>query len=71
MYGEGHDYPEQAVFLPGTMTGQLPVGIESRDNEDVPYWPQANNATYKEAWLTSAGKWISLAAEIIEEAADD
>jgi hypothetical protein len=67
MYGEGHDYPEQAVFLPGTMTGQIPVGIESRDNEDVPYWPQANNATYKEAWLTGAGKWISLAAEIIEE----
>jgi hypothetical protein len=50
------------------MTGQIPVGIESRDNEDIPYWPQANNATYKEAWLTSAGKWISLAAEIIEEA---
>ncbi|MDR1839855.1 MAG: glycoside hydrolase family 9 protein [Treponema sp.] len=66
MYGEGHNYPEQAVFLPGTMTGQLPVGIQTRDDEDIPYWPQANNATYKEAWLTVAGKWFSLVAELID-----
>jgi hypothetical protein len=64
MYGEGYDYPEQAVFLPGTMTGQLPVGIQTRYQEDVPYWPQANNATYKEVWLTVAGKWFSLVAEL-------
>jgi len=66
LYGEGHNYPEQAVFLPGTMTGQLPVGIQTRDDEDIPYWPQANNATYKEAWLTVAGKWFSLVAELTE-----
>jgi hypothetical protein len=64
MYGEGHRYPEQAAFLPGTMTGQLPVGIQTRYNEDIPYWPQANNATYKEVWLTVAGKWFSLVAEL-------
>jgi hypothetical protein len=64
MYGEGHRYPEQAVFLPGTMTGQLPVGIETRGDEDIPYWPQANNATYKEVWLSVAGKWLSLIAEL-------
>lgn len=64
MYGEGYNYPEQAVFLPGTMAGQLPVGVQTRGNEDVPYWPQANNATYKEAWLTVAGKWFSLVAEL-------
>ncbi len=67
MYGEGHNYPEQAVFLPGSMTGQLPVGIQTRDNGDVPYWPQANNATYKEAWLTVAGKWFTLVAELAKE----
>ncbi len=67
MYGEGHNYPEQAVFLPGSMTGQLPVGIQTRDDEDIPYWPQANNATYKEAWLTVAGKWFTLVAELIKE----
>ncbi len=67
MYGEGHNYPEQAVFLPGSMTGQLPVGIQTRDSEDIPYWPQANNATYKEAWLTVAGKWFTLVAELAKE----
>jgi hypothetical protein len=64
MYGEGHNYPEQAAFLPGTMTGELPVGIQTRYNEDIPYWPQSNNATYKEVWLTPAGKWFSLVAEL-------
>jgi hypothetical protein len=64
MYGEGHNYPEQAAFLPGTMTGQLPVGIQTRYNEDLPYWPQSNNATYKEVWLTVAGKWFSLVAAL-------
>ncbi|MDR1664096.1 MAG: glycoside hydrolase family 9 protein [Clostridiales bacterium] len=64
MYGEGSRYAEQAVFLPGTMTGQLPVGVQTKGNEDVPYWPQCNNATYKEAWLTVAGKWLSLLAEL-------
>jgi hypothetical protein len=64
MYGEGHNYPEQAAFLPGTMTGQLPVGIQTRYHEDIPYWPQSNNATYKEVWLSVAGKWFSLVAEL-------
>jgi hypothetical protein len=65
MYGEGYNYPEQAVFLPGTMTGELPVGVQTRDAEDVPYWPQTNNATYKEAWLSVAGKWFSLVASLV------
>jgi hypothetical protein len=64
MYGEGYNYPEQSVFLPGTMTGSLPVGIKTKGNEDIPYWPAENNATYKEVWVTVAGKWLSLAAEL-------
>jgi hypothetical protein len=64
MYGEGSRYAEQTVYLPGTMTGQMPVGVQTRGNEDVPYWPQANNATYKEVWVTTAGKWLSLLAEL-------
>jgi hypothetical protein len=64
MYGEGHNYPEQAAFLPGTMIGELPVGVQTRYHEDIPYWPQSNNATYKEVWLTVAGKWFSLVAEL-------
>ena len=63
IYGEGHNYPQMDSFSSGEMVGEMPVGIRSLDNEDVPYWPQTNNACYKEVWVTSAGKWISLAVE--------
>lgn len=64
IYGEGERYAQQDANYPGEMTGEMPVGIETRDNEDVPYWPAGNNATYKEVWLTPAGRWISIVAEL-------
>ncbi len=63
IYGEGHNYPQMDSFSSGEMVGEMPVGIRSLDNKDIPYWPQTNNACYKEVWVTSAGKWISLAIE--------
>lgn len=63
IYGEGHNYPQMNSFSSGEMTGEIPVGIRTLDNEDIPYWPQTNNACYKEVWVTSAGKWLSLIAE--------
>ncbi len=63
IYGEGANYAQQYCPLPGEMVGEIPVGIQTKFNEDLPYWPQANNATYKEVWMTSAGKWLSLVAE--------
>lgn len=63
IYGEGHNYPQLNTFSSGEMTGEMPVGIRTLGNEDIPYWPQTNNACYKEVWVTSAGKWISLIAE--------
>ncbi len=65
IYGEGHNYPQMDSFSSGEITGEMPVGIRSLDDEDIPYWPQVNNACYKEVWVTSAGKWISLATEIM------
>ncbi|MDR2040208.1 MAG: glycoside hydrolase family 9 protein [Bacteroidales bacterium] len=63
IYGEGHNYPQMDSFSSGEMVGEMPVGIRSLDNEDIPYWPQVNNACYKEVWVTSAGKWLTLLAE--------
>ena len=63
IYGEGHNYPQLNTFSSGEMTGEMPVGIRTLGNDDVPYWPQTNNACYKEVWITSAGKWLSLIAE--------
>ncbi len=64
MYGEGQRYAQQYAALPGEAVGELPVGVQTRGAEDVPYWPQMNNATYKEVWLTPSGKWLGILAEI-------
>ena len=63
IYGEGYNYPSMDSFSSGEIMGEMPVGIRAVGNEDVPYWPQTNNACYKEVWVSSAGKWISLLAE--------
>lgn len=64
IYGEGHNYPSMDSFSSGEITGEMPVGIRAKGNSDLPYWPQTNNACYKEVWVTSAGKWLSLLSEI-------
>lgn len=64
IYGEGYRYSQQDANYPGEMTGEMPVGVETLENEDQPYWPSGNNATYKEVWLTPAGRWLSVMAEL-------
>ncbi len=64
IYGEGHDYPSMDSFSSGEITGEMPVGIRTYGQSDTPYWPRTNNACYKEVWLTSAGKWLSLLSEL-------
>ncbi len=63
IYGEGHRYPSMDSFSSGEITGEMPVGIRAQADADAPYWPSTNNACYKEVWVTSAGKWLSLLAE--------
>lgn len=64
IYGEGRNYPSMDSFSSGEITGEMPVGIRAWGNADQPYWPQTNNACYKEVWVTSAGKWFSLLSEL-------
>lgn len=63
IYGEGWNYPQKDNFSSGLIVGEIPVGIRTLGNKDIPYWPQTNTSCYKEVWVTSAGKWISLASE--------
>jgi hypothetical protein len=63
IYGEGDRYSQMDSFSSGEMVGEIPVGIRALGNEDIPYWPPTNNATYKEVWVTSGGKWVSLVIE--------
>lgn len=63
IWGEGSNYAQQYTALIGETVGEIPVGMQSKFNEDKPYWPQFNTATYKEVWNSSATKWLSLIAE--------
>lgn len=63
IYGEGQRYPQLDNFSSGLSMGEIPVGIRTLGDTDEPYWPQTDTSCYKEVWVTSAGKWISLATE--------
>lgn len=58
MYGEGYDYIQLYAVQPGQTVGAISVGMESHFDIDAPYWPQVNNATYKEVWVCPATKWM-------------
>jgi hypothetical protein len=60
MYGEGYDYPPLYAPFPGNITGALPVGIQTRGDRDIPYWPVQSTWTYKEVWVHPVARWIWL-----------
>ncbi|MBQ6958472.1 MAG: glycoside hydrolase family 9 protein [Bacteroidales bacterium] len=64
VYGEGWNYPDMDNFSSGLRAGMMPVGIRTYGDTDEPYWPQVNNACYKEVWVTVAGKYLSLLSEL-------
>jgi hypothetical protein len=64
MYGEGYDYVPLYTPSSGDMVGGLPVGIESKDEDDAPYWPVQAMWTYKEIWGHPVTNWIWLLKDI-------
>ncbi len=64
MYGEGHDWAQMYSVSSGDFVGALPVGIKSRDDTDVPYWPPQNMYVYKEVWVHPAARWLWLMQDI-------
>jgi hypothetical protein len=64
MYGEGYDWTPLYSVRSGQMVGALPVGIETKGNADVPYWPNQICWTYKEVWTQPAGEWIWLMRDL-------
>ena len=66
IYGAGSNYCRQYGVYCGECVGEVPVGMETYGNEDVPYWPQNNNATFREVWVGSASRWLMLCADCIK-----
>ena len=67
IYGDGYDYPPLYGAFAGDVTGAVPVGIETFENEDQPYMPMQVNATYKEIWTHTTASVIWLLAELFKE----
>ncbi len=65
IYGEGENYGRQYTALLGETVGEIPVGVQTKGNEDLPYWPPAAIATYREVWTTPAGRWMWVAADLL------
>lgn len=67
MYGEGYDYQPQYSAMSGDIVGSLPVGIKSRENFDLPYWPVHNYPNYKEVWVHPVSRWIWLMSDLMRQ----
>ena len=61
-YGEGYDYHPLYTGLQPQIVGALPVGFESFENEDIPYYPLQAIATYKEIWVHTTCRILKCAA---------
>jgi hypothetical protein len=64
MYGEGYDWTPLYSVRSGQMVGALPVGIETKEYNDAPYWPTQICWTYKEVWTQPVGEWIWLMQDL-------
>jgi hypothetical protein len=64
MYGEGFDFPPLYAPFPGNVVGALPVGLQTRGDHDIPYWPVQSTWTYKEAWVHPVARWIWLMRDL-------
>ena len=64
MYGEGYDFVPLYSPSSGDMAGALPVGIQSREENDAPYWPVQSTWTYKEVWVHPVARWIWLMKDL-------
>ena len=71
MYGEGYDWAQQYSVSSGDFVGSLPVGMQSRGDLDLPYWPSQNMYVYKEVWVHPASRWLWLMADLLDPSPAD
>lgn len=65
MYGEGHNYHPLYVAFSQQIVGALPVGIQTFESLDKPYWPVINDAVYKEIWGHTTGKFLWVLSDLL------
>lgn len=65
MWGEGYDFAPQYTLSSGDIVGSLPVGVMTRGNNDLPYWPAQNGFVYKEVWVHPSARWLWLMEDLL------
>lgn len=65
VWGDGYNYHPLYGAYAGDVVGAVPVGIETFENDDEPYWPTQSNCTYKEVWIHTTGRMLSCVAEML------
>lgn len=66
VYGDGYDFPLLYGAYAGDVVGAVPVGIETFENDDEPYFPMQNNCTYKEIWMHTTARVMGLVGELFK-----
>ena len=66
IYGEGYDWSQQYSVSSGDFVGSMIVGMQSRGDTDLPYWPTQNMFVYKEVWVHPSARWLWLMADLLE-----
>jgi len=64
VYGEGYDYHPLYVAFSDQLVGAVPVGFETFENLDEPFYPMQNAPTYKEVWVHTTCRLMWLIADL-------
>ncbi len=64
MHGEGYDYTGMYTEFMFDMVGEIPVGIQTQDDHDLPFMPVMNAATYYEVWVNATAKLLWTIADL-------
>ena len=64
MYGEGRLYCSLYSAMSGQIAGALPVGVETRGDRDIPYWPASNFPNWKEVWVHPVARWMGIVSNL-------
>lgn len=65
MFGEGYGFAPQYSVSVGDLVGELPVGMMSRGDADVPYWPATNAFVFKEVWVHPSVRWLEVLKDVL------
>ena len=65
-YGEGYDYAPLYVAFSPQLVGAVPVGFETFENLDEPFYPMQIAPTYKEIWGQTTARLMWLIADLLD-----